>query len=63
MTNKELLYVEDAVNHELNVIAYLKDSMKKLDNKSLKAFFEEEVNSHREYLNELLNEMEMLSNE
>lgn len=63
MTNKELLYVEDAVNHELNVIAYLKDSVKKLDNKSLKEFFEEEVNSHREYLNELLNEMEMLSNE
>jgi hypothetical protein len=63
MTEKELLYVEDAVNHELNIIAYLNDVMNVLDDEDLVSFMDEEVKKHDVYLSKLLKKLENMSNE
>ena len=63
MTNKELLYVEDAVNHEISVISYLESQLDNLNDESIIEYFNEEINVHDKYLKELLGKMEALINE
>ncbi len=46
MTEKELLYVEDAIGHEDSIIAYLKDAMNGLEDKNLVSFVKNEVKKH-----------------
>ena len=54
LTEKELLYIEDAVNHEINVIAYLSDSLNKLKDAILIEFFEREIVHHNKIKNNLV---------
>ena len=42
MTQKELLYVEDAIGHEQNVSAIVSDAISKLEDKTLKTFLKNE---------------------
>lgn len=54
MTQKELLYVEDAVGHEDNIIKILTQSIKDLDDDRLITFMEEEKEKHNDLKQALL---------
>lgn len=63
MTQKELAYVEDAIGHEENIIKICNESIKYLEDKSLKEFFQNEVNIHTTMKEKLLYLLEVKSNE
>lgn len=63
MTQKELLYLEDAVNHEQNIVAYLKDSVSCIENENLSSFLEDEITSHEGICKKLMNLLEDEANE
>lgn len=63
MTQKELLYLEDAINHEENLIKYLEDSVSKLDNENIISFFKDEIKTHENICKKQIEEMRGLSNE
>ena len=63
MTQKELLYMEDAVSHEEVIIKILEDSIENLDDEALVDFMEEELNIHKDMKEELMNKLEEKSNE
>ncbi len=63
MTQKELLYVEDAVGHEQNIIKILDESLANLEDEKLVTFMEKEVKKHASTLKKLLNKLEDKSNE
>ena len=63
MTQKELLYVEDAIGHECNIISIIKDTINNIKDKELISFMEKELKSHETLKKKLLNKMEMLCDE
>ncbi len=63
MTQKELMYLEDAVNHESNIIAIVTDTINNLENEDLKDFMEEKLNEHIAFKVELINMLEDYANE
>ena len=63
MTQKELLYVEDAVGHEENIIKILEESIAHLDNQSLVKFLKKEIKDHEVYKTKLMKLLEVMSNE
>lgn len=63
MTQKELLYVEDAIGHESSIISILTDSINNLENDELKDFLEEKLNEHIAFKVELINMLEDKANE
>ena len=63
MTQKELSYVEDAVSHERILIQTLNDFVSKLEDDSLKDFINSEINIHTSTKNDLMNLLEVKSNE
>lgn len=63
MTQKELLYVEDAISHESSIISILTDSINNLESDELKDFLEEKLNEHIAFKVELINMLEDKSNE
>ena len=54
MTQKELLYVEDAVEHEKSIIKICKDLLTKLDSSKLSSYIENEITNHEYMKNELI---------
>ncbi len=46
MTQKELLYLEDAIGHEKNIIKILNDSKEKVEDSMLITFLENEIKLH-----------------
>ena len=58
MTQKELLYVEDAIAHEQNVIAYLKDASSNLRDEKLISYIDEEVKKHEGTKKKLMKKLE-----
>lgn len=63
MTQKELLYLEDAINHEKNIISICNEAINMLENDDLISFFENEKNKHQELFDSLINSMEVMVNE
>ncbi|MBR2587892.1 MAG: hypothetical protein IKD77_01655 [Bacilli bacterium] len=63
MTQKELLYLEDAVNHEKSIIQILKETKKKLEDENLINYAENEILLHEETEENLLNLMEVKASE
>ena len=63
MTQKELLYLEDAIGHEENIISIIRESIKNLEDEDLVSFFEEELDSHEKEKKNLLSMLEACSNE
>lgn len=63
MTQKELLYVEDAVGHESSIIKILNNSLEFLDDDKLITFIEEEIEKHEDLKQGLLNLLEDEANE
>lgn len=55
MTEKELLYVEDAVEHEEAIIKICNDFLTKLNDQKLSNFISGEINSHQEMKDKLMN--------
>ena len=63
MTEKELLYVEDAVGHETSIIKILNESIEFLEDDKLITFIEEEISKHEDLKQGLLNLLEDEDNE
>ena len=63
MTQKELLYVEDAIGHEQNIIKIINESLTVLEDENLVSFMEKEEKKHGDTLKDLLSVMEDKSNE
>lgn len=63
MTQKELLYIEDAIKHEDNVIKIIDLSINTLENKELIKFMKEQKKSHNSMKKKLLEILEVKENE
>ena len=63
MTQKELAYFEDAINHESAIISILNHFVSEAENDEIISFIQDELNNHETLKNNLLNVMEEASNE
>ncbi len=63
MTEKELLYMEDAINHEFNLIELCNITIENLQDKNLQSFMKSELKKHVSLKEKLMNVMEDLANE
>ena len=57
MTQKELLYLEDAIGHEKNIISICTESLNYLDDSTLVTFMESETKKHNETLKKLMKKL------
>ena len=62
MTQKELLYIEDAIGHEDNIIKMCQESIKNMQNEDLITFINNEINTHTNTKQKLMNILEVKSN-
>lgn len=62
MTQKELLYVEDAVEHESIIIKILEDTKNRLDDDELISFIDTNINTHTTIKESLINKLEEKAN-
>lgn len=58
MTQKELLYVEDAIGHEQNVGQIVAETISLIQDKNLKSFLKSELKKHQAIEAKLLNLLE-----
>jgi hypothetical protein len=63
MTQKELLYVEDAIGHEQNIISIVTETINNLEDKKLKDFMKKKLNEHIAFKVELIGLLEDNTNE
>ena len=63
MSQKELLYVEDGINHERMVTAYLYNAKDNLEDKNIQSFIEKQIRTHEKLERNLLKVLEVCSNE
>ena len=63
MTQKELLYVEDAIGHEKNISSICEDMINNLEDKNLISFIKSELKKHEKTQKKLKEMLEKKSNE
>ncbi len=63
MTQKDLLYMEDAINHETNLINITSYYVEILEDNNLKSFLKNTIKKHQALKTKLLKTMEELANE
>ncbi len=63
MTQKELLYMEDAIGHETNLIDIANFTMESLEDKNLKTFIKGEIKKHETLKQKLMEVLEGAANE
>lgn len=63
MTQKELLYYEDAIGHECSIIKVLEETNKNLQDEKLVEFIENELTIHNGIKDDLLSVLEGKVNE
>lgn len=63
MTQKELDYVEDAVQHESNIAKIIKESIEKLEDEKLVSFMQKQLDDHKSLQEKLMNLLEEKANE
>ncbi len=63
MTQKELLYVEDAINHEKNMVKILNDKINELEDNQLVDYINQEIKDHKKQQKELERLLEDTANE
>lgn len=63
MTQKELLYFEDAIGHEANMISIIKAEIQNLKDENLVSFMNNELTKHTETKEKLMNLLEAKKNE
>ena len=54
MTQKELLYVEDAIEHEGSIIKICNDLVNGVNNEEFKSFINNEITNHQGIKNNLI---------
>ena len=62
MTQKELLYFEDAIGHEDNIIKIINNTIDSLNDDELITFMQEEVGKHQNLKQELMDVLKEVSN-
>ena len=62
MTQKELLYVEDAIAHEVNTSSIIEQTILLLTDKNLKTFMKNELKKHQMIKTKLMNLLMEASN-
>lgn len=62
MTQKELLYFEDAIEHEKIIIKILEDTKTKLTDENLVSFIETNIDTHNTIKENLMNKLEEKAN-
>lgn len=63
MTQKELLYVEDAIGHEDNIISIVEESINMLEDEDLAEFLTKELKGHRSRREKLMKCLEEKADE
>ena len=63
MTQKELLYLEDAIGHEQNIVKLCKSFINNIQDNNLILFITEAINTHNQNITKITNLMEELQNE
>lgn len=63
MTQKELLYMEDATMHETNLIEIATLSVDNLEDKDLKTFMKGQLKKHEKLKQKLMTVLEDIANE
>lgn len=63
MTQKELLYVEDAIGHEKVLISNIEDYINCIQDEDLIEFMQKELKTHRKMKDEFIKLLESESNE
>lgn len=63
MTQKELLYFEDAVGHEGNIIKIIEAGLQNLEDENLRTFMNNELTKHNNAKERLMNVLEAKQNE
>ncbi len=63
MTQKELLYVEDAIGHEKTIIENIKDYINCLQDENLIDFMKKELKNHEREQKDLIKLLESETNE
>ncbi|MBR5369804.1 MAG: hypothetical protein IK137_00705 [Bacilli bacterium] len=63
MTQKELLYVEDAISHEDIIISNIKDYINCLEESEIVDFYQKELKTHEKIKKDLFNLLEDESND
>ncbi len=63
MTQKELLYMEDAIEHEKNLIDICKFTIDSLEDKTLVTFMKSQLKKHESLKKKLLDVLEGAINE
>ena len=63
MTEKELLYFEDAIMHEDSIIKICSDISNNLQDENLRLFIQNEISKHEDTKNNLINLLEVSCNE
>ena len=62
MTQKELLYLEDAIGHEQNIIKICEDTINNLQDENLVSFMQNELSNHMSLSEKLINMLEVKAN-
>ena len=62
MTQKELLYVEDAIGHENIIIKVCQNTIENLDDEKLISFLENELKGHKSMKEKLIEMLEEKAN-
>ena len=62
MTQKELLYFEDGIGHEKNIIKICEESLKNLEDNRLISFMKNEINMHENLKNQLMDKLKEKAN-
>ena len=57
MTQKELLYFEDAIGHETSIVTILKNSIEQLEDERLVTFMNSELSKHNELKQKLMDKL------
>ena len=63
MTQKELLYFEDAIGHEANIISICEDTVSKIENEELVSFMQNEIDIHKSMKEKLISLLEEKAHE
>ncbi len=63
MTQKELAYIEDAIGHEKNIVSIIEETIKELEDENLIDFLNQELTTHKDTKDKLLNMLEVKANE
>ena len=63
MTQKELLYLEDAIGHEEVIISVCENEIDNIEDESIKSFVESEIDKHNDIKEELFNLLEEKTDE